>query len=72
MQKLYIKVPSLTDKRINTLTRLAVLNRGETPIIVFDASTRKYQALKGAYIDTDERVIERISEMFSKENVILK
>ena len=72
VQKLYIKVPSLTDKRINTLTRLAVLNRGETPIIVFDASTRKYQALKGAYIDTDERIIERISEMFSKENVILK
>ena len=71
-QKLYIKVPSLDDKRINTLSRLAILNRGDTPVILFDASSRKYCALKGAFIDSSELLIERLREMFSLENVILK
>jgi len=71
-QKLYIKVPNLEDKRINTLTRLAILNRGDTPIVLFDSSTRKYCALKGSFIDASELLVERLGEIFSKENVVLK
>ena len=71
-RKLYIKVPSLDDKRINTLSRLAIINRGETPIILFDASSRKYCAMRGSTIDSGENMLERLREIFSPENVVLK
>jgi len=71
-RKLYIKLPSLSDSRVNSLIRIAALNRGDVKIILFDESTRKYSVLTEVAINPDERVLTRLRDMFSSENVVLK
>ena len=69
---LYIKIPSLSDPRINNLMRIAALNRGNAKIVLYDESRKKYCALKGALVDPSEKVLGKLSSLFNAENVILK
>ena len=71
-QKLYIKIPSLNDQRINNLRRISALNRGNAKIILYDEGNKKYCAMKDSLIDPSERVRARLSSIFGSENVILK
>ena len=72
VQCIYIKVPSLTDGRINTLYRIAALNRGESRIVLYDESVKKYSAIKDVLIDPSPKVLDKLSSMFSPENVVLR
>ena len=71
-QRLFIKIPSLADSRVNNITRISALNRGKCRVVLFDESTKKYSALKDSYIDPSERVMSKLSALFGGENVILK
>ncbi|MBO5906808.1 MAG: DNA polymerase III subunit alpha [Clostridia bacterium] len=71
-KRLFVKVASLSDKRIDTLYRISALNRGNAQIVLYDESTKKYSALKGALVDPSDKVISKLSSLFSPENVILK
>ena len=68
----YIKVPSLSDKRIANLQRMAVLNRGNSKVVLFDESTKKYSGMKSILIDPSDKVITKLKSLFSEENVIVK
>ena len=68
----YIKVKNLDDSRINNLKRISALNRGNAKIVLFDESRRKYCALKDAGVDANDSVMQRLSTLFGRENVILK
>ncbi len=69
---LYIKLPSMSDSRLPTVTRLALLNPGSTPIAVFDASMGKYHALKDVMISNSEKVLTRLKTVFGDDNVVFK
>ena len=69
--KIYIRVPSLSDERINKLYRICALNRGNTSLVLYDESTKKYSQLRGEKISSDQTVISRLKSIFSSENVIL-
>ena len=71
-QRIYIKVPTISDKRINTLYRIAALNRGQARIVIYDESSKKYSAMRDVSVAPSDKVIGRLSELFSPENVILK
>lgn len=71
-QKVYIKVPTLADNRINNLKRIIALNRGNAKVVLYDESTKKYSQMKDLLIDTNDRVLTRLSSLFGGENVILK
>ena len=71
-ERLYIKVSSMSDTRISSLLRMAMLNPGKTKIAVFDESTKKYSVLKDASILASQKVLSRLFELFGKENVVLK
>ena len=71
-KKIYVKVKSLNDERIGRIYRIAALNRGNTKIIIFDESTRKYSVMKDVGVNASEKVITRLYEVFSKENVVVK
>jgi DNA polymerase-3 subunit alpha len=70
--RIFIKVPSITDNVINKITRISLLNPGKTEVVVFDASSKKYSALKGVGISHSEAVIDRLSSAFGEENVVVK
>ena len=70
--KLYIKLPSLSDSRINLIYRIAMLNRGTTKIVLYDSSTKKYVAMRDLGVNPGENVLNRLKNVFSSENVILK
>lgn len=70
--RLFVKVDSLTDRRIRSLERLALLNGGDTEIVLFDATSKKYASMKDTHIHADENVLGRLYELFGKENIILR
>ena len=73
MQKrIYIKVSSLSDTRINAIYRIAALNRGEAQVVLYDESTGKYSAMKDILVIPSERVLTRLRSLFSDGAVVLK
>ena len=70
--RIFIKVTSITDNLINKITRISLLNPGSAEVIVFDASTKKYSALKGVRISSEESVISRLASIFGEENIVVK
>ena len=70
--KIYIKVSSLSDSRINNITRISALNRGNAKIVLYDDSRKKYCAMKDISVDPSDKVLTRLSALFGAENVILK
>ncbi len=71
-KRIYIRIPSLSDMRIEKIYRISALNGGDTKIVLFDEGVKKYSILKGASVSPDERVLGRLSSIFSSENVIFK
>ena len=71
-RRIYIKLPSLSDGRINSIYRLAALNRGDVRVVLYDESTRKYSAMKDVAVTPSDKLMSRLSSIFSPENVILK
>ena len=71
-KRVFIKLKSLDDDRINTVFRIAALNRGDTEVVVYDSSTEKYSVLKGASLNPTPKVIERLVAVFSTENVVFR
>ncbi len=69
---LYIKVPTISDSRLPVLTRMALLNPGKTKIAVFDASSRKYHALRDVMISASDKVINKLRAVFGEDNVVAK
>ena len=69
-KKIYIKVPSLSDPRIDKIVRMATLNPGKTKIVLYDETTGKYSQMKNALIECNERVLSRLKSTFSDANVI--
>ena len=73
VERIYIKMASITDYAVNKITRLAMLNPGSTEIVIYDASEKKYRALKDAAISVEnKRVLEKLYDGFGKENIVLK
>ena len=70
-EKIYIKVPSLNDPRIDRIIRMGALNPGNTKIILFDESSKKYSVMKNVQIEKSDRIIGRLSEIFSPGNVVV-
>ena len=70
--RLYVKVSSLSDPRINNIYRIAALNRGDVKVILYDESTKKYSMVKDVSLQASEKVISRLGSVFSPECVILK
>ena len=71
-KRLYIRVPELSDKRINSITRIALLNSGEVKVVLYDLKTKKYSVMKDCALKIDERVLARLADLFGKDNVIYK
>ena len=70
--RIYIKLPSIADGRTASITRLAMLNRGECEVVLFDSSTKKYSVMKGTLISQSDKVRKRLCELFGEENVVIK
>ena len=70
--RLYIKVSSIFDQKINNIKRTATLNSGDVQIVLFDQSTKKYSALKGYLIEPSTEVLTRLKNLFGDDAVILK
>ena len=71
-RRIYIKVANLSDPRINNIGRISALNRGETKVVLFDESRKKYCAMKDVALAPTEKVLSRLRSIFSEENVVLK
>ncbi len=71
-ERLYIKVNSLLDERINNIQRICALNRGQTKVILYDNSAKKYSVMKDALVDPSEKVMSRLTAFFGQDNVVLK
>ena len=62
----------MSDNRLNSLTRLALVNSGSTEIVVFDNTEKRYHIFKGVTISSSSKVIERLKSTFGEDCVVLK
>ena len=69
---IYIRVPDQKDERIPLIYRISGLNRGHTQIVLFDDSTRKSLAMKNICVDSSEKVVNKLKEIFGDGNVVVK
>ena len=70
--RIFIKIPTLSDDRINKLKRIIALNRGNAKVVLYDESTGKYSVMKDVMINPDGRILARLYSIFGDENVIYK
>ena len=71
-QTLYVRVETRDTKCVNVLTRMALLNPGNTRIAVYEMVSKTYLALKDVKISPTEKVLSRLKATFGDSNVILK
>ncbi len=71
-ERLFIKIDSMSDKRLVNISRLALLNPGRTQIVVYDTSCARYSLMKDISIETNERVMEKLRNLFGENAVVLK
>ena len=71
-KKLYLKVKSIKLPIVTEITNLLKEYDGDTEIIFYDASTRKYVKLAGIKISTTEEILEALGDILGDDSVILK
>ena len=71
-RRVYIKVNSLSDERINLIYRVAAFNKGSTPVVLFDGEKKKYSVMKDVTIDPTEKALGKLAGIFSEANVVFK
>ncbi len=69
---IYIKVESISDSVVKIITRTALINGGNSKIVLFDSSKQKYQMLSGVSLSPSEKVIARLRSAFGEGNVVIK
>ena len=70
--KLYLKVKSINIPEVSEITELLKEYDGDTEIVFYDASTKKYCKATGLKIDVSDDVLEALKDVLGKDNVILK
>ncbi len=68
-ERIFIKVPNINDKRVASVIRLSALEPGNVPVIFYDESTGKYQAMKKLTVSSSEKVMEKLISYFGEANV---
>lgn len=70
--RVFIKVPNISDARLDKLSRIALLNPGRYQIVIFDSSSKKYSAFTSGTINATDNVKMRLISIFGEENVVIK
>ncbi len=71
-QRLFVKLPTLSEEKLRPLYRIAMLNPGEAEVAVYAEDTKKYSAVKNLFLDPSDRVLERLSALYGEKNVVLR
>ncbi len=72
VSRIVIKVPSLNDPGIDLIRTLASVYHGEAKVLLFDASSKKYSAMKDISLAASKKVVDELKDIFSPENVVLQ
>ncbi len=70
--RIFIKVSGISERVTASLTRLSLLTPGSVQVVLFDASTGKYQAAKDIKVAATDDVMARLKSIFGEQNVVFK
>ena len=71
-KRVYIKLSDINDDRIRLIYRISAFNKGNAQVVLYDSSTKKYSAMKDAFVNPTDSVILKLSDIFGQENVVYK
>ncbi len=71
-ERIYVKVDKFDEGLLTPIYRIANLNPGRVPIAIFDASEKKYIAIKNITLSADQKVISRLRSIYGESNVVIK
>ncbi len=71
-ERIFIKVSTLADIRLDLIRTLASLYKGDTKVVIFDESTKKYSVMSNITVMPSKKVMDELRDIFSPQNVILK
>ncbi len=70
--RLYVKVQTMTDRRIEKIERIAAFHPGDCEVVLYDMSTQKYHAMKHGRVEPTEQVLARFHSLFTSEHVVYR
>ncbi len=71
-KRLYLKVDTVKSKIVSDIIELLKEFKGDTEVVFYDSSDKKYVKSNDIKIDTDENVISALKMLLGENNVILK
>ncbi len=72
-RRLYLRVDGMDDARMEQVKPLLESHRGDLPVILFDARTRKkYMAPRSLWVYNNLLLFDKLMFILGKENVIMK
>ena len=71
-KKLYLKVPSLSSPACTEALQVMKRAKGDTPVILYDNSQKKYVAVKDTCVTSEEALLSRLRDLLGAENVIFQ
>lgn len=69
---LYLKLDSMESQLFKKTMNLIEIFEGNTKVVLYDASQKKYIAVNGRKVDTSGRILQFFADILGKENVIIK
>lgn len=66
---LYLRVSSAEDSQMDTIKAVLKDYKGNSPVYVVEASGRRFAAPESLFVEADNSLISRLSEILGKENV---
>ena len=70
-KRIFIKVPLISERHVTVLERISHFNPGEYQVVLFDSSSRKYSSIKNVRVANTEKVMEKLSDSFGQENIVI-
>ena len=71
-ERVFIKLQRFDEGKLTPIYRMSSLNPGKCAVVIYDASTSKYVAMKGITISSEQKVIDRLKALFGNDNVVVK
>lgn len=72
VQKLYLKVPSLSDAACERAMQLLKNGRGNAQVVFYNESQKKYVVAKNILAQTDEKTLAALKAVLGDANVVVK
>ena len=70
--RIFIRLSNTDEQTIAPIYRVANFNRGDAQVVIYDETNKKYVALRGIKMAQNDKVKDKLSELYGVSNIVFK